>query len=70
MATKADHEEENGVAFSLVDHKQWVAKSQSLDRLNGWDKNLGRRIMIFHQMIQIMMRNLRSTQKDLYANAT
>jgi hypothetical protein len=35
-----------------------VAVNQSLGRLDGWDNNLGREIMAFHQVIQIMVRNL------------
>jgi hypothetical protein len=53
-----------------IGHTQWVSKSRSLGCLGGWGKNLGRRTMVFHQMIQIMMRNLRLTQKDPYANVT
>jgi hypothetical protein len=69
-AVKAHHEEENSDTFTHIGHTEWVAKSQSLGRLGGWGKNIGRQTMAFHQMIKIMMRNLRPTQKDPYANVT
>jgi hypothetical protein len=53
-----------------VGRTQWVAKGQSLGRLGGRDKNLGRITVAFQQLIQIMMKTLRPTQKDPYANAT
>jgi hypothetical protein len=58
-AIKAACEEVKQEAYTHLGHTQWVAKNQSFGRLSVWEKNLGSTTMVSHQMIQIMIANLR-----------